>query len=225
MSWHSPGFGQRYISWPSSQKGPQHASAKAKARSRNRAFATGYGAKTGLRRLLLDQLFGRLRTTAWTLGKRRLDLLDRLGLGDVLHHRNLTRQAVERRFVKLPLAIGLLGLRLPAIEVAHDLGDRHDVAGIDLARVFLGAARPDGALYAWLALEGLERALDQAALGELAHADRGNLGGGDPQRHLVLDEIDDEQLKLGASDLLLLDCDDLAASMSRVDDELVGLEA
>ena len=67
--------------------------------------------------------------------------------------------------------------------------------------------------------------LTSGALGELAHADRGDLGGRHPQRHLVLDEVDDEQLELGARDLLLLDRDDLADAMGRIDDEFVGLEA
>ena len=67
--------------------------------------------------------------------------------------------------------------------------------------------------------------LTSGAFGELAHADRGDLGGRHPQRHLVLDEVDDEQLELGAGDLLLLDGDDLADAVGRIDDELVGLEA
>jgi hypothetical protein len=45
------------------------------------------------------------------------------------------------------------------------------------------------------------------------------------QRHLVLDEADDEQFKLGAGDLLLLDRDNLAHAMGGVHDELAGLEA
>jgi hypothetical protein len=39
---------------------------------------------------------------------------------------------------------------------------------------------------------------------------RDGLGGRHPQRHLVLDEADDDQFELGAGDLLLLDRDDLA---------------
>ena len=53
----------------------------------------------------------------------------------------------------------------------------------------------------------------------------GDLRGRHPQRHLVLDEVDDEQLELGARDLLLLDGDDLADAVGRIDDEFVGLEA
>src|SRR5690348_12410815 len=52
----------------------------------------------------------RLRAAARTLGERGFDLLDRFGLGDALHGRNLARQPVERGFVELPLRIGLFGL-------------------------------------------------------------------------------------------------------------------
>ena len=52
-----------------------------------------------------------------------------------------------------------------------------------------------------------------------------DLGGRNPKRHLVLDEIDDEQFELGARDFLLLDRHDLADAVGRIDDEFVGLEA
>ena len=57
-----------------------------------------------------------------------------------------------------------------------------------------------------------------------AHADRGDFRRRHPQRHLVLDEVDDEQFELGAGDLLLLDRYDLPDAVRRVHDELVGLE-
>ena len=44
------------------------------------------------------------------------------------------------------------------------------------------------------------------------------------QRHLVLEEVDDEQLELVAGDFLLLDREDLADAVRRVHDILVGLE-
>ena len=94
---------------------------------------------------------------ARTLGERGLDFLDRLGLGNPLDRRNLARQPVERRFVELPLAVGLLGLGVGTEQVANHLGNRHDIAGIDLRLVFLRAARPHGALDPGTALEGIER--------------------------------------------------------------------
>src|SRR5262249_4989487 len=54
---------------------------------------------------------------------------------------------------------------------------------------------------------------------------RRDLGSRDAQRHLVLDEIDDEELELGARNFLFLDGHDLAHTVGRIDDELVGLEA
>src|SRR3954466_7513526 len=105
----------------------------------------------------LGFLAGGLGTTARALGERGLDLLDRLGLGDLLPRRDFARQPVERGFVKLPLGIGLLRLGVGPEQVAHHLGDGDDVARIDLGFVFLRPARPHGALDARAALERLER--------------------------------------------------------------------
>src|SRR6516164_7295214 len=59
---------------------------------------------------------------------------------------------------------------------------------------------------------------------ELAHADRDDLGGRNPQGHLVLDEVDDKQFQLGAGDFLLLNCNDLAHAVGGINDKLVGLK-
>src|SRR5262249_27286617 len=84
---------------------------------------------------------------------------------------------------------------------------------------------PPGALEACAALERLKCPLDQRRFGQLPHADGYDFRGRNPQGHLVLDEVDDEQFELGARNLLLLDRDDLANSMGRVNDKLVSLEA
>src|ERR1700744_916724 len=47
-----------------------------------------------------------LGAAARALGELAFDLLDRFGLGDVLHHRDLARQTVERRFIELTFAVG-----------------------------------------------------------------------------------------------------------------------
>src|SRR6185295_8039774 len=198
--------------------------------SASRASEMSVGTVWLLGCLFLDALFGsglvrRLWTTARTLGESRLDFLDRLGLGDPLNRRDLTRQPIERGFVQLPLRIGLLRLGLRPVKVTNHLGNGDDIAGIDLGFVFLGPARPHGALDARAALERLERALDQRPFGQLAHAHRNDLGSRDPQRHLVLDEIDDEQLQFCPRDFLLLDRNDLTHPVRGVDDKLVGLEA
>src|SRR5713101_2375429 len=89
-----------------------------------------------------------LGTAARALGELAFDLLDRFGLGRMLHDRDFARQAIERGFIKLAFAVGLLGLRFRAIEIAHHFGDRDDIAGIDLRFIFLGAARPHRAFHA-----------------------------------------------------------------------------
>src|SRR3984885_1460264 len=55
------------------------------------------------------------------LGELAFDFLDRFGFRYVLHDSDFARQAIERSFVKLTFAVGLLGLRFGAIEIAHDL--------------------------------------------------------------------------------------------------------
>src|ERR1019366_9250479 len=112
-----------------------------------------------------------------------------------------------------------------AKKIAHHFGDRDDVSRIDLGFIFLRPARPHRALDARAALQGFQRALDQRGLRQLAHADIGYLRGRHPQRHLVLHEIDHEQLELRAGDLLLLDRQNLADAMGGIDNEFVGLEA
>ncbi len=166
-----------------------------------------------------------LGATARALGELAFDFLDRFGLRRVLHDSDFARQAVERRFIELAFAVGLLGLRSRTVEVADHFGDRDDVARVDLRFVFLRPARPHGALDAGTALQRLQRLLDQRRLGQLAHADIGDLGGRHAERHLVLHEIDHEQLELGARDLLLLDRQDLADAVSGIDHEFIGLEA
>src|ERR1700722_13890566 len=144
---------------------------KQKARHCCRASARLAASNTyeGLSRLFLDDgLFFRLglRTATWALGKRRLDLLDRFGLGDPLNGGNLTRQPVERRLVELTLGIGLFRLGVRPEEVSNDFGDGDDVAGINLGFVFLRAPRPHRALDPRAALERLKRPLDHRRLGK-----------------------------------------------------------
>ena len=133
----------------------------------------------------------------------------------------IARHAVERGFVELTLGIGLLGLGFGAVQVAHHLGDGNEVAGVDLGLILLGAARPHRALHAGLALKSREGLLDHFVLGQLAHADALELRGGDAKGHLVLLEVDNEQLKLRTGDLLLFDADDAANAMGRIHDVLV----
>jgi hypothetical protein len=76
----------------------------------------------------------------------------------LLHrHRDFAGQALQRRFVKLTLGIALLALVVGAVQVAHHLGDGHQIARVDLLFIFLRAARPHGALDLGLALERIQR--------------------------------------------------------------------
>src|SRR6266700_7371486 len=95
-----------------------------------------------------------LGAAARALGELAFDLLDRFGLGRMLYDGDFARQAIERRFIELAFAVGLLGLRFRTIEIAHHFGDRDDIARIDLGFVFLGPARPHRALDAGAGLEG-----------------------------------------------------------------------
>src|SRR5689334_4363614 len=187
------------------------------------------GEKRALGRLFLDALFGtglfgRLGSATRALGESCLDFLDGFGFGHALDRRDFAGQPVERGFIQLPLRVRLLGLSFRPIEVAYDLGDGDDIAGIDLGFVFLRPARPHGTLDTCPTLEGLKGTLDQRCFSQLAHADRYDFGGRNPQRHLVLDEIDDKQLELSPRDFLLFNRHDLAHAVGRINDEFVGLK-
>ena len=101
-----------------------------------------------------------------------------------------------------------------------------EIAGIDLRLVFLRPARPHRALDARTALERLERAAPRRrASDNLRMPTDGDLSGRHTQRHLVLGEGNDEQLELEAGDFLLVDRNDLADAMRRIDDVFTRLEA
>jgi hypothetical protein len=112
---------------------------------------------------------------------------------DFFDRRHFADHAVERGFIKLALGIGRLGLVFLAVQVAHDFRDGDQITGIDLGFVFLGAAAPHGALDLGLALQGLQRVLQDIVTGERAHPRIGRLGGRHAQGHFVLLEGDDRQ--------------------------------
>src|SRR5690606_31245033 len=158
------------------------------------------------------------------LGEVDLDEAHGLGFRHAVHGSDLARHAVERGFIELAFGIGLLRLVVGAVEVAHHLGDRDQVAGVDLGVILLRAARPHGALHAGAALHDLQCALDIILFGQLAHADGGRLGDRHLQAHLVLLEIDHEEFKLVPRHFLLVDRHDLSDAVRRVHDVLAGLE-
>ena len=158
------------------------------------------------------------------LSRFDFDQANGFGFRHAVDRRDFARHPVECGLIELAFGIGLLRLVLGAIEIAHDFRDRNQVAGVDLGVIFLRASRPHGALDARATLHDLQRALDIVRLGQLAHADRGGLRHRNLQGELALLEIDDEQFQLVARDFLLVDRDDLADAMRRIDDVLAGLE-
>ena len=124
----------------------------------------------------------RARKDPFHLGAERLRAVPRV----------FAQHAVEGGLVELALAVGLFRLSLRPVEVAHHLGDGDQVARVDLGLVLLSAPAPHGALHARPSLEGLDRLLDGRLLGQLAHADARRLASRNPQRHLVLLEVDDD---------------------------------
>jgi hypothetical protein len=143
---------------------------------------------------------------------------------DARHGGDLAGQAFKGGLIKLTLGVALLALVVAAVQVAHDFGNRQEVAGVDLLFIFLRAARPHRALDLGLALQGVQRLGHHVGGREGAHADVQRLVGGDAQGHLVLLEGDDEKLQLNPGDLLFLDRDDPADAMRRVDHEIVRAE-
>src|SRR3546814_8255053 len=82
-----------------------------------------------------------------------------------------------------------------AMQIAHHLGDRHRIAGIDLRLVLLSAPAPHGALGATAALQGGQGGIHHLAAGQLAQTGVGGLLDGHTQRHAVFFELDDDQVR------------------------------
>src|SRR5436190_20458309 len=122
-------------------------------------------------------LLGGDSTSLGALGEHLGDALDGTPLVELLDRGDLACHAVQRRLVQLALGVGLLGLALRPVEIAHHLSDGDEVTRVDFRLVLLRAAAPHGALDPRPSLEGLHGAPDYAFLGELAHADAGRLAG------------------------------------------------
>ena len=67
----------------------------------------------------------------------RFDHFQRFRLGQFLHDDDFACHAIERGLVELPFGVGLLGLRIGAVKIAHHFGDRIQIAGVDLGLIFL----------------------------------------------------------------------------------------
>ena len=128
------------------------------------------------------------------------------------------RQPVHRRLIDLPFGEALVRLSGVAVQVAHHLGDRQRIAGVDLRLIFLRPPRPHGALDAGLAAQHGQRLIEQLAARQLAQPGGAGLGDRHPQGHAVFLERDVDQFQLVAGDLLDRDPLHLADAMRRIDD-------
>ena len=154
----------------------------------------------------------------------REDLLERGRLVGLFHRGEFAGEARGRRLEDLPLRIGLLGLVIGAEQVAGHLGDRHEVARVDLGLIFLGAARPHGPLDLGLALQGIERLAQGLVRGQLAHPDRLDLVHRHAKGHALLLEAEHVELQLHPGDFLLLQFDHPADTVLRVNDVVSNIE-
>jgi hypothetical protein len=90
------------------------------------------------------------------------------GFIDLFQGRQLAGQAVEGRLIHLALTVGLIRLVVAAVQIAHHLGDRYGIAGIDLGFILLGAPAPHGTLRPAAALQRGQGAIHDLAGRELA---------------------------------------------------------
>src|SRR5689334_4502489 len=153
------------------------------------------------------------------------DLDQGLLLVGLLHGAELARKARRSRLEDLPLGITLLGSIVGTKQVANNFGDRRQVARVDLRFIFLGAARPHGALDLGLALQGLERVLHGLVARQLAHADAVRLQDRNAKGHLLLLEAQNIQLETGSGDFGALQLDDAANAMLGVNNIIADVEA
>ena len=107
---------------------------------------------------------------------------------------------------------------VPDGEVADDLGDLEDVAGLELVAVVLVATAPVLGHLGGVAAQDLEDLVDDVGLDDLAQAGAVGVLDRDHDGHVVVQDLDREVLALLAEHFLLLDLHDLARAVMRVDD-------
>ena len=103
-------------------------------------------------------------------------------------------------------------------QVADDLGDLEDVAGLELVAVVLVATAPVLGHLGGVAAQDLEDLVDDVGLDDLAQAGAIGVLDGDHDGHVVVQDLDGEVVALLAEHFLLLDLHDLARTVMRVDD-------
>jgi hypothetical protein len=173
---------------------------------------------TALRNSTLGIILGRM------LVEDREDLLERGRLVSLFHRRQFAREARGGRFEDLAFGIGLFGLIIGAEQVAGHFGDRNQIARIDLRFVFLGAARPHGALDLGLAGQRIERFAQGLVRRQLAHADRFDLVGRHAQGHAFLFKAQHIEFQSHPGDFLLLQFDHPANAVLGINNVVTNIE-
>ena len=108
-------------------------------------------------------------------------------------------------------------------EVAHDLGDLEDVAGLELVAVVLVATAPVLGHLGGVAAQDVEDLVDDVGRDDLAQTGAVGVLDRDHDRHVVVEDLDGEVLALLAEHFLLLDLHDLAGAVMRIDDLIADL--
>ena len=154
----------------------------------------------------------------------REDLLQRCRFVGLFHRCQFAREARGGGFEDLAFRIGLFRLVIGTEQVAGHFGDRHEVARIDLRFVFLGAARPHGALDLGLVGERFESFAQGLVRRQLAHADRFDLVHRNAQSHAFLFKAQDIEFQLHSGDFLLLQFDHPADTMLGINDIVTNIK-
>ena len=109
-------------------------------------------------------------------------------------------------------------------EVADDLGQLEDVAGLDLVAVVLEAPVPVLRHLRDVVREHREHLLDRLLVDHAPQADLGGVLGRDHHRHVVVQDLDGQVLALLTEQILRFLLEDLAGPVVRVDDVVAALE-
>ncbi len=107
---------------------------------------------------------------------------------------------------------------MPDGEIADDLGDLEDVAGLELVAIVLVATAPVLGHPRGVAAQDLEHLIDDVRLDDLAQAGAIGVLDRDHHGHVVVQDLDGEVVALLPEHFFLLDLHDLARTVMRVDD-------
>src|SRR5438445_3220126 len=155
--------------------------------------------------------------------QQALKFLEGLFLGDFVHQRDFSAEAVERRHVQLPFAETLAGVARSE-KIASDLRDRDDISGVDFAFVFLSKPGPVAAAFPGSVAQKLFHSLDRGEIRWLAHSDVRGFSDGNADGQFALREKDHEELQARSGNGLLFNRQNLSHAVRWIDDEVRRLE-